>query len=316
MTTLLTLPTDVRLLIFEEVLLEHPQLRIRMRSDCRFFHYADSKTRELIDPEIAKPQVQVLRTCKKINDECKDIILKKRTFSWDNNWYFLHTIYLEASHKMARVGSISNVELTFDSYSPHYYYQLEVLDYLYTLDCDSIARHWSNLKRIKVIISYRDDMKLDESGEIYGLLPKAIKDLESPPEQWRESGYYENGFIKMLAIIKETAGKDGILPDRIEREDDSWRRVERIMDFDFKWDDYSDSYHEKNWSVIYNILKACHTSFGGGELWSGGILCWKENVAQAHMNSIDDWRKHASRRIAGNNLPSRATQYVESSGGM
>jgi hypothetical protein len=142
------------------------------------------------------------------------------------------------------------------------------------------------LKRVKVhLFRGQDEEYRGAAGDMYGFSPEVIQRIQLPAYNWKD----ENSFVRILSMFKRVVDK-GIFPDRVKQADGSWRQVERIMDFRLKWFDYSRNYHEKNWRAISAILKACHTAFGGGELWADGILCWKENIAQPCMNSYGNMR--------------------------
>ena len=74
-------------------------------------------------------------------------------------------------------------------------------------------------------------------------------------------------------------------------------RVGIIMDFDFKWEAYHPKIHERNWSIITDILKACNIVLRGGEIWAGSFLCWKDNVQQAHINTAEHYKKFIKARF-------------------
>ncbi|KAF7871866.1 hypothetical protein EAF04_003973 [Stromatinia cepivora] len=248
------LPIEVRRVVFEHVLLEHPEWSITTwtTNGDKSLRYFDTKTKETIDQRRAKPQVQVLRICRAINIKCQEIIWKHRAFVWLQTSEFYRLCHQNNDAlKLDRMETISNVELIFD----------------YTL--------------------YKRESGMDNVYEHFS--PEVMKRVRKP-------GNYqigEDNFILLLRLLRMAVERRRF-PDHIPQADGSRREVERILDFDFKWDAYHDTVHERNWSTISDILKACHTAFGGGELWAGGVLCWKDNVMQAHMNSIKDLRNHVN----------------------
>ncbi|KAJ8059175.1 hypothetical protein OCU04_012148 [Sclerotinia nivalis] len=284
---LFKLPIEVRRIVFEHVLLEHPEWSITTwtTNGDKSLRYFDTKTKETIDQRRAKPQVQVPRICRAINTECQDIIWKHRAFVWLQTSDFYRLCHQNNdAFKLDRMETISNVELMFD----YTLYKRESLVWCYILGkCLTPAQmtnKWQNLKRMKV---YLYNSHTDENN-VYGhFSPEVMKRVRNP----KNHQLGEDNFILLLRLLKMAVERRWF-PDHIPQADGSRREVERILDFDFKWDAYHDTVHERNWSTISDILKACHTAFGGGELWAGGVLCWKNKVMQAHMRSIKDLRTY------------------------
>ncbi|KAM0136188.1 hypothetical protein ACHAO1_004665 [Botrytis cinerea] len=159
----------------------------------------------------------------------------------------------------------------------------------YRQDADAFGRYamtWKALKQVKLhLFDGRENAQ--NSRFVYGI-GSSRRGFLLPGEEL-DLAYCSIGFTSVLRSLDAAVNKIAF-PRKIKRADGRWEKLTQILELGVKWNDYSDKYHEENWATLTAILRVCNEAFGGGELWIDGILCWKDDVEQECMKSIEDLR--------------------------
>ncbi|KAF7952642.1 hypothetical protein EAE96_005874 [Botrytis aclada] len=286
------MPPEIRDRIFKHVLLEHPEWSITVHIAVRHknIQYFNPQTKTAIPPSRARPQVQVLRTCKQIHSEYRQVIEKNRVFAWTHSWEFVRAFTLskwgfgvEAMDDITSVELFVNFthgDLDLDFWSKAW---VRKKDCVYAFGRYSSA--WKALKQVKL---YPFDGDSEETQHlVYGIRSNSARFMLRGEKLDFEDCH--RGFGTALTSL-DTAVDNVAFPHKIRRANGRVETLTQKLDLGLKWNDYSDEYHEKNWNTLTAILRACNAAFGGGEIWVDGVLCWKDNVEQACMRSIEDLR--------------------------
>ncbi|TGO27251.1 hypothetical protein BPAE_0045g00500 [Botrytis paeoniae] len=290
---LLKFPTEIRDQIFKYVLLEHPEWSIMMcTTDGRHkhMHYIDPKIKKLIPRSEAQPQVQVLRICKQIRSEYGQVIWKNRSFAWTDSSLFVEAFrFSRWRFFLDTVDNITSVELFLDFTRSDLYLTIWSQPwYTPKYDSDAFGRYtstWKALRQVKLHIFGNRRETLRTRGFVYGIRSNR-QGFMSPGDELNSVDCHR-GFVTVLKSLRNAVGNIAF-PHKIRRANGRVEKLTQILDLGLKWNDYTDEYHKKNWAVLTAILKACNAAFEGGEIWIDGILCWKDNVEQACMKSIED----------------------------
>ncbi|KAK6591686.1 hypothetical protein H4I96_12242 [Botrytis cinerea] len=259
---LLKLPTEARDQIFNYVFLEHPEWSIKVCTSNLGFtsaYYLDTKAKKIIPRSEAQPQFQVLR--------CHDGAFLAN--SLDN----ITSLELFVNWR----GSKSYLASCSREWAKSQY------------DADAFGRYamtWKALKQVKLhLFDGRENAQ--NSRFVYGI-GSSRRGFLLPGEKL-DLAYCSIGFTSVLRSLDAAVNKIAF-PRKIKRADGRWEKLTQILELGVKWNDYSDKYHEENWATLTAILRVCNEAFGGGELWIDGILCWKDDVEQECMKSIEDLR--------------------------
>ncbi|TGO49403.1 hypothetical protein BCON_0211g00210 [Botryotinia convoluta] len=290
---LLKLPTEIRDQIFKYVLLEHPGWSIMVcTTDGRHkhMHYIDPKTKKLIPSSESRPQVQVLRICKQIHSEYRQVIWKNRSFAWTCSSQFVEAFrFSRWGFFVDTIDNITSLELFINfTRSDPYLATWSQAWYRCKHESDAFGRYtstWKALRQVKLHLFGNGCDAPRTRGFVYGIRSNR-RGFMSPGDELDFVDCHR-GFVTVLESLHRAVGNIAF-PHKIRRANGRVEKLTQILDLGLKWNDYSDEYHKKNWVTLTAILKACNAAFEGGEIWVDGILCWKDNVEQACMKSIED----------------------------
>ncbi|TGO36435.1 hypothetical protein BHYA_0125g00330 [Botrytis hyacinthi] len=300
---LLKFPTEIRDKIFKHVLLEHPEWSIMISTpdgERIDMHYIDLKDNKLAHISEARPQVQVLRTCRQIHSEYKEVFWKNRSFAWNDSSKFVETVTFSRCNLFnGTIDNITSLELIieFTRSDPHLATWSRALR-KYRHDSDAFGRYtstWKALKQVKLHLFGDGYGSPVTQGFVYGIRSNR-RGFMSPGDELDFIDCHR-GFAMVLESL-DGAVDNIAFPHKIRRADGRVEKLTQILDLGLKWNDYSNEYHKKNWVTLTAILKACNAAFEGGEIWVDGILCWKDNVEQACMKSIKDVRLYQRMMIS------------------
>ncbi|EMR90920.1 hypothetical protein BcDW1_379 [Botrytis cinerea BcDW1] len=291
---LLKLPTEARDQIFNYVFLEHPEWSIKVCTSNLGFtsaYYLDTKAKKIIPRSEAQPQFQVLRTCTQIYQEYRQVIWKNRSFGWNCGLEFAQVCRMSRRGLLANsLDNITSLELFVNWRGSKSYLASCSREWAKSqYDADAFGRYamtWKALKQVKLhLFDGRENAQ--NSRFVYGI-GSSRRGFLLPGEEL-DLAYCSIGFTSVLRSLDAAVNKIAF-PRKIKRADGRWEKLTQILELGVKWNDYSDKYHEENWATLTAILRVCNEAFGGGELWIDGILCWKDDVEQECMKSIEDLR--------------------------
>ncbi|TGO45854.1 hypothetical protein BOTNAR_0633g00030 [Botryotinia narcissicola] len=290
---LLKFPTEILDNIFKHVLLEHPEWSIMISTpdgERIDMHYIDLKDKKVALISEARPQVQVLRTCKQIHSEYREVFWKNRSFTWNDPSKFVETVAFSRQNFFKdTINNITRLEhiIEFTRSDPHLATWFRALQKA-KHEHDAFGRYtstWKALKQVKLHLFGDGCGSPITRSFVYGI--RSNRNGFMAPGDELDLIDCHRGFALILESL------DGALdsiafPHKIRRADGRVEKLTQILDLGLKWNDYSDAYHKKNWVTLTAILKACNAAFEGAEIWIDGVLCWKDNVEQACMKSIED----------------------------
>ncbi|KAF7920943.1 hypothetical protein BELL_0062g00130 [Botrytis elliptica] len=292
---LLKLPTEIRDRIFNYVLLEHPEWSIMMCSTFEgrliHMHYIDPKSKRLIPRSEARPQVQVLLICKQTHRQYRHVIWENRSFAWNCSSQFVKAFRFPHRVSVDAIDNLTSLELFIcftrnDPYLATWSQAWNKRKY----EMDAFGRYtstWNALRQVKLHLFGDRDAPRSRSF-VYGIRSNR-RGFMSPGNKLDLIDCHR-GFVMILESL-HIAVSNIAFPHRIRRANGRVEKLTQILDLGLKWNDYSDKYHKKNWATLTAILEACNAAFEGGEIWMDGILCWKDNVEQVCMKSIEDVRR-------------------------
>lgn len=263
-------------------------------------HYIDLKKKNLTPISESRPQIQVLRTCKKIYREYTQVFWKNRSFAWNESSKFLETVkFSRWSFFKDTINNITSLELVieFTRSDPHLATWSQAWQKR-KFEPDAFGRYtstWKALKQVKLHLLGDGYGSPIRRSFVYGIRSNR-RGFISPGDELDLIDCHR-GFANVLESLHSAVGNIAF-PHRIRRADGRVEKLTQILDLGLLWNDYSEEYHKKNWVTLTAILKACNDAFEGGEIWVDGILCWKDNVEQACMKSIGDVRLYQRMMIS------------------